>query len=209
MSLPAVETASLISFLSTLLNTPSPTGLSEPAITLVEQAMLEIPGWRVERTRKGALLATLPGERSDQPRALSAHVDTLGAMVKEIKPNGRLKMTQLGGYAWNAVEGEGCTIFTQDGKTCRGSILIDAASSHVYAKKVGETPRDEDHLEVRLDERSASADETRSLAFRWVISSPSTRGWRSTTVLSARAIWTIKQAWRAWLPRRVRWRKRV
>ncbi len=166
MSLPAVDNASLISILSALLNTPSPTGFTGPAIALVEQAMLEIPGWQVERTRKGALLATLAGERSDQPRALTAHVDTLGAMVKEIKSNGRLKMTQLGSYPWNAVEGEGCTVFKQSGKTCRGSILIDAASAHVYGKKAGETPRDEDHLEVRLDERSASADETRALGIQ-------------------------------------------
>lgn len=166
MSLPDIDNARLIAFLSDLLNTPSPTGFAEKAVALVESAMTEIPGWKIERTRKGALLATLAGEHDDQPRALSAHVDTLGAMVKEIKPNGRLKMTQLGGYPWNAVEGEGCTVFTLDGTGIRGSILIDAASAHVYGKKVGETPRDEEHLEVRLDERTTTADETRALGIQ-------------------------------------------
>ena len=37
------------------------------------------------RTQKGALTCTLEGLRDDKPRALSAHIDTLGAMVAEIK----------------------------------------------------------------------------------------------------------------------------
>ncbi len=166
MSLPEIDTDQLTAFLVELLNTPSPTGFSARAILRIEQAMAEIPGWKLERTRKGALLATLEGEHDNRPRALSAHADTLGAMVKEIKSNGRLKMTQLGGYPWNAIEGEGCTVFTVDGKAIRGSILIDAASAHVYGKKVGETPRDEEHMEVRLDARSLSADETRALGIQ-------------------------------------------
>ncbi len=166
MVLPDVDAAGLISFLTDLLNTPSPTGDSGRAVDLVEQAMGKIPGWTTERTRKGGLMATLAGERGDQPRALSAHVDTLGAMVKQIKANGRLKMTQLGGYAWNTIEGEGCTIFSRDGKTFRGSILIDTASGHLHGKKVSETLRDEDHMEVRLDERTTSAEETRALGIQ-------------------------------------------
>ena len=67
------------------------------------------------RTRKGALVVTWPGKRADARRALTAHVDTLGAMVKEIKSNGRLKLTSIGGFAWNTVEGEGCLVFTAAG----------------------------------------------------------------------------------------------
>jgi len=166
MNLPEIDTDHLLAFLVDLLNTPSPTGFASKGIDRIEQAMAEIPGWKLERTRKGALLATLEGERSDMPCGLSAHTDTLGAMVKEIKPNGRLKMTQLGGYPWNTIEGEGCTVFTNDGKAIRGSILIDTASVHVYGKKVGDTPRDEEHLEVRLDARTTNPDETRALGIR-------------------------------------------
>lgn len=166
MILPDVDTGGLISFLTDLLNTPSPTGNPDRAVDLIEQTLNEIPGWKTERTRKGGLMATLTGERGDQPRALSAHVDTLGAMVKQIKSNGRLKMTQLGGYAWNTVEGEGCSVFSQNGKVFRGSILIDTASGHLHGKKTSETPRDEDHMEVRLDERTSSAEETRGLGIQ-------------------------------------------
>ena len=35
-------------------------------------------------------------------RALTAHVDTLGGMVGKIKENGRLELTQLGGWIWNS-----------------------------------------------------------------------------------------------------------
>jgi len=90
-------------------------------------------------------------------------VDTLGAMVKTIKPNGRLSLTRIGGYAWNTIEGEGCTIFTRDGKRIRGSVLITAASSHVYGEKTAETKRSDETMEVRLDERVSKAEETRAL----------------------------------------------
>lgn len=163
MTLPTVDTAYLLDFLTGLLNTPSPTGYTDEAIRYTENALAAFQQLRLERTRKGALLVTWPGERSDHPRALTAHIDTLGAMVKEIKSNGRLRMTQLGGYPWNAVEGEGCTVITLEGKKIRGSILIQAASSHVHGAKTSSMARDAETLEIRLDERTASEEETRNL----------------------------------------------
>ena len=82
---------------------------------------------------------------------LTAHVDTLGAMVKEIKPSGRLKLTMVGGFRWNAVEGEYCNIHTADGKVYTGTILLHQTSVHVY-KNAGEAKRDDDNIEVRIDE---------------------------------------------------------
>jgi putative aminopeptidase FrvX len=94
---------------------------------------------------------------------LTAHVDTLGGMVKEIKSGGRLKLSRIGGYIWNTIEGEGCTVFTRSGRQVRGSILLTKASSHVFGGDVGEMKRDEDTLEVRLDARTLSAADTREL----------------------------------------------
>ena len=158
--LPAIDTYFLQEFLTRLLNTPSPTGFTALAVELVEQTLAVYPQVTLRRTRKGALLASLPGAANDHPRALTAHVDTLGGMVKEIKSSGRLKLTKIGGYAMNTVEGEGCTVFTADGRRYRGSYLLNKASSHVYGAAVNETKRDEDALEVRLDERVSSAAET-------------------------------------------------
>ncbi len=166
MSLPAIDQESLLSFLSDLLNTPSPTGLAEPAIAITEQAMQVFPELSLSRTRKGALLVCWPGERTDTPRALTAHADTLGAMVKQIKPNGRLLMTRIGGYAWNTVEGEGCTVYSASGRKLRGSILFELASSHVHSNKVNETRREDENMEVRLDERTTNPQETESLGIR-------------------------------------------
>ncbi len=163
MTLPQVDTPHLLNFLTALLNTPSPTGFSERAIDLVEEELKGYPELTLSRTKKGALLAVLPGRDDVTWRALTAHVDTLGAMVKEIKPAGRLKLTKIGGFAWNTVEGEGCWVHTRSGKAVRGSLLLHKASTHVHAAAVNDDKRDDDAMEVRLDERTTSADETRSL----------------------------------------------
>jgi putative aminopeptidase FrvX len=162
-TLPEIDESLLLRVLVDLLKTPSPTGFSEEAILLTEKAFSAIPGVKVSRTRKGALLATIEGERIDAPRALCAHVDTLGAMVKTIKPSGRLTLSRVGGYAWNTIEGEGCTVFTQQGRRVRGSVLITAASSHVHGAKTAETKREDNTMEVRLDEKVTSAAETAAL----------------------------------------------
>ena len=166
MTLPKIDTEYLLVFLSGLLNTPSPTGLAEPAIAFTEQALGGFPELELKRTRKGALVAAWQGEKTTAPRALTAHADTLGAMVKEIKSSGRLRMTKIGGYAWNTVEGEGCWVFASHGEPVRGSILFEMTSSHVHGTKVNETKREDDNMEVRLDARTTSQGETEALGIR-------------------------------------------
>lgn len=163
MNLPPIDTEYLLNFLIELLEIPSPTGYTGEAITFVEQALIGFSNLTLARTRKGSLVANWSGEIKDAPRGLTAHVDTLGAMVKEIKTNGRLKLTKIGGFAWNTVEGEGCKIFTRRGDTLRGSLLLDKASGHVHGNKVNELKREDDNMEVRLDARTASEQETREL----------------------------------------------
>lgn len=163
MTLPTIDTNFLLDFLTKLLNTPSPTGYTEAAIALVEETLRSFLELSLQRTRKGALLATWRGVQSDAPRALTAHVDTLGAMVKEIKDNGRLRLTKIGSYAWNTVEGEGCTIFTNHGERVRGSFLLQYSSSHVYGSQVNDLKRDDENMEVRLDKRTSARFETEDL----------------------------------------------
>ncbi len=163
MTLPKIDTACLLDFLVRLLNTPSPTGFAEPAVDLVEEELSAYPALKMGRTRKGALVAKWEVPGSTAPRALTAHVDTLGAMVKEIKPNGRLSISRIGGLQLNAVETEGCWVFTSRGGKLRGSLLVDTASGHVHGAKAAETVRNEEHMEIRLDARTMSAKETRNL----------------------------------------------
>jgi putative aminopeptidase FrvX len=152
----------LADFLLGLLNTPSPTGDAEAGIAYTERALREL-GLETQRTVKGALVTTLQGKSQSEPRGVTAHVDTLGAMVKEIKGNGRLTLSQIGGYAWNMIEGEGVTISTEGQGTYRGSVQLTKASSHVHGGAVNETKREASTLEVRIDARTSSAAETRAL----------------------------------------------
>ena len=166
ITLPKIDTDFMVQFLTELLNTPSPTGFTDSAVGYTERIVKEFPPIELARTRKGGLVATIPGKKSDSPRGLTAHVDTLGAMVKEIKSNGRLKLSKIGGYGWNSVEGEGCTVFTQNGEILRGSILLTKASGHVHGNQFNETKREDDTMEIRLDARTTTAEETEQHGIR-------------------------------------------
>jgi len=166
MPLPKIDTKYLTRFLVDLLNIPSPTGLTGDAIAFVEKELSAYPQLTLSRTRKGALVAKWEGTSSDAPRALTAHVDTLGAMVKEIKSNGRLSLTRIGGLMLPAVETEGCWVHTSKSGKVRGSLLSNAASAHVHGVKALETKRDEDGMEIRLDAKASDAQEVRDLGIR-------------------------------------------
>ena len=148
--LPEINQDYLLNTLTTLLNIPSPTGYTDQAMEYLEGLLGEFPSLKYRRNTKGALIANWPGESSKTPRGLTAHVDTLGAMVKEIKSNGRLKLTQLGGYTWNTIEGEGCTVLASGGETVRGTVLLNKASGHVHGVQGISMERSGDTMEVRL-----------------------------------------------------------
>jgi putative aminopeptidase FrvX len=164
MNLP-IDITRVIDFLTGLLNTPSPTGYREEAVQYVWSAIqpLNLPGLEMKRNRKGALIITLPGIADNAPRATSAHVDTLGAMVREVKANGRLLLTQLGGYAWQAVEGENVTVqMLSSAKKVRGTIQTITPSVHT-STEVREGKRDAERMEVRLDVKTSTKAETQAL----------------------------------------------
>jgi putative aminopeptidase FrvX len=150
---------------STLANIPSPSGNTEKVMAWVA-AELERLGVQHAKTNKGAVLATIPGENDDKHRLLTAHVDTLGAMVKEIKGNGRLKLALIGGFEFNAIEGEHCQIETDNGRVYTGTILSTKASVHVYGREAGKMERTEQNMEVRLDEKVKSKEEVLALGIR-------------------------------------------
>ena len=131
-----------------LLRIPSPTGFADDAIAWMKREV-EALGVPTRLTRKGALLWTL-GEGDHPARALAAHVDTLGAMVREIKKNGRLRLTMIGGYDWTSVEGEYCTVHAQSG-AITGTVVNTKQSTHVFGPEARDVRRDEKTLEVRLD----------------------------------------------------------
>lgn len=166
MPLPAINQEYMVDFLVKLLNISSPTGFAEPAIDFVEKELSQFGQLQLRRTRKGALVAKWEVESELPPVALTAHVDTLGAVVKEIKSNGRLRLSRIGGVEWPTVETEGVWILASSGEKIRGSVLVETASGHIYGQGMKDTPRDDDHMEVRLDVRTSSEKETRQLGIR-------------------------------------------
>ncbi|WP_080846143.1 M42 family metallopeptidase [Cytobacillus gottheilii] len=150
-----------ISTLVDLVSIPSPSGNTNEVIGFVEKFLQELKV-ETKRNRKGGLIATLPGKDDQNHRMLTAHVDTLGAIVKEIKPSGRLKLDLIGGFRYNSIEGEYCEIETSSGKKYTGTILMHQTSVHVY-KDAGKAERNQDNMEVRIDEEVHTAEQVRAL----------------------------------------------
>ncbi|MER2058772.1 MAG: M42 family metallopeptidase, partial [Niallia sp.] len=150
-----------LAVLEQLLNVTSPSGNTESIIQLMEKYLQEanIPTYK---NNKGGLIATIPGKITDKQRMLTAHVDTLGAMVKEIKPNGRLRLDLIGGFTYNSIEGENCLIETSTGKTYTGTILLHQASVHVY-KEAKTAERNQANMEVRIDEIVKNQEDVKNL----------------------------------------------
>ncbi|WP_248925610.1 M42 family metallopeptidase [Paenibacillus hamazuiensis] len=140
----------MLDILEMLLLTPSPSGFCHEIMGKVEQEAARL-GYAMTYTNKGCGVITIPGRRSDKVIGMSAHVDTLGAMVRSIKDNGRLRFTPVGGYMMGSVENEYCRVHTRDGRFYDGTILTTKPSVHVFPD-ARELKRDEAAMEVRLDE---------------------------------------------------------
>lgn len=139
---------------------PSPTSYTDDITDHIEATMKGL-NLTCKRTKKGALIVTKEG--MGDAVALTAHVDTLGGIVKAINDDGSLNYHRLGGGSWNAVEGENCHVITRDQKHIRGSILPIVASSHIYGVKSYDTPRNEDNMLIRLDEIVSSKEDVEKL----------------------------------------------
>ncbi len=148
-----------------LLNIPSPSGNTEKAINFVEKEFKTL-GIYTQKTNKGALIATMAGKNKDKEVTLSAHVDTLGAMVKEIKENGRIKFTPIGGYALNTIEGEYVTIESSSGKLYSGTVLTTKASVHVHGQETRELERKIENMEIRIDEKIYSKEDIENIGIQ-------------------------------------------
>lgn len=144
-----------------LLNIDSPTGFTKKAAQWVA-AEFEKLGFACKITEKGGVLVALGGENADDALLLEAHTDTLGGMVAEIKSNGRLRITALGGMNANNGESENVRIYTRGGKIFEGTLQLINASIHVNGD-YSETNRSFDSTEIVIDECVKNADDVRAL----------------------------------------------
>ena len=144
-----------------LLAIDSPSGFTTAAANWVEQFFTTL-GFPCVRTTKGGVLVDLGGVEQDNGLLLEAHADTLGAMVAEIKSNGRIRITNLGGMRAENGETENVRLYTRDGKVYEGTLQLINASVHVNGE-YGATKRSFDTTEILLDEDVKSAEDVRAL----------------------------------------------
>ena len=144
-----------------LLSIDSPSGYTDAAAEACLAAFRAL-GCEAWRTGKGGVVADLGGADEDDGLWLEAHLDTLGGMVSEIKGNGRLRISPLGGLNPNNAEAENCRIVTKFNGVYEGTLQLDNASIHVNGD-YSDTVRKFSCMEVVLDEDVKTADDTRKL----------------------------------------------
>jgi peptidase M42 family hydrolase len=156
-SLP-IDTDYLQLCLTRLLAIPSPTGFTD---NVVRECCAELKALGVpfELTRRGAIRAIVGGREPRGARAIICHLDTLGAQVKRVKPNGRLELVPIGTWSARFAEGARCSIMSDAG-AYRGTILPLKASGHTYNEEVDLAPIGWPHVEMRIDALSRTAEET-------------------------------------------------
>ncbi|MCO6057739.1 osmoprotectant NAGGN system M42 family peptidase [Pseudomonas sp. MOB-449] len=159
--LPEPDLAYLQKVLLEMLAIPSPTGFTDTIVRYVAERLDEI-GIPYELTRRGTIRATLKGRQSSPDRAVSAHLDTIGAIVREIKDNGRLALAPVGCWSSRFAEGSRVSLFCDSG-VLRGSVLPLLASGHAFNTQVDSLPVSWDHVELRLDAYSTTRADCESL----------------------------------------------
>ena len=157
-----------------LLAIDSPSGFTEKVTDYLCEEYKRL-GYKPVKTKKGGVLVEIGGKGNAV--LTMAHVDTLGGMVAEIKINGRLRLTKVGGLNANNIETENCRIYTLDGKVYEGTVQLTDASIHVngdYQK----SERTFDSVEVLLDEKVSSKEDVKALGIEngsFVCMDPRTR----------------------------------
>ncbi len=147
-----------------LLAVDSPSGYAHRAAQWVQNAFAAL-GFDAKLTTKGGVLVDLGGAGESDALLLAAHVDTLGAMVAQIKGDGRLKLTPLGGMNANNAETENVRVYTRDGKILEGTCQLCNASIHVNGE-YSNVKRSFDTVEVVLDENVCSAADAEKLGIQ-------------------------------------------
>ena len=144
--------------LKELIAIDSPSGYTDNASKYIFD-LLKSYGYQPEYTNKGAVKCALG---KNPTLAIAAHIDTLGAIVSGIKPNGTLSFSLLGGLSLTGAEGEYVKIVTHSGKIYTGTILINNPSVHANNEKE-KTERSIKSMHIRVDAEVYSKDDVEKL----------------------------------------------
>ena len=139
----------------------SPSGFTKEVADYVMEEYRAL-GYEPQLTVKGGVLVAMGGKKKKDAVMLEAHIDTLGAMVTEIKGNGRLKVSPIGGINANNAEAENCRVYTRFSGKYEGTFQLNNASIHVNGD-YNEEKRKYDAMEVVLDEKVKSKEDVEKL----------------------------------------------
>jgi peptidase M42 family hydrolase len=159
---PAIDRDYMLETLSALLAIPSPTGMTDAVVVFVLSKLDDL-GIPYKLTRRGAIRADLRGVQYSPDRAIVSHLDTLGAMVKNVRPDGRLDVVPIGTWSARFAEGARATVFGAGDTRVRGTFLPAKASGHVFNEEVDTQPISWENLELRLDAKVHSPAEVAAI----------------------------------------------
>ncbi|MBC8062051.1 MAG: M42 family metallopeptidase [Clostridiaceae bacterium] len=148
--------------LTEILNIPSPTGYTDKIMQYIKKD-LSSENILFTETNKGALIISINGNNDSYQRTFSAHVDTLGAMVKTIKNSGTLSLVPIGGFMMNSIDGENCTVSTLCGEDYTGTVQTIKPSVHISGDEARELKRSPENMQVILDEKVFSKEDVEKL----------------------------------------------
>ena len=161
-----IDEAWMLDVLMHLLRTPSPSGRTDAVMQLIGDVLDDI-GVPFELTRRGSLVAGIPGDSPTVDRALVVHADTIGCMVRALKDNGRLAVIPIGTFSARFAEGARVTLFVEEpDRTYSGTILPLKASGHAFGDEVDTQGVGWEHVEVRVDQRCHTRADLESLGIQ-------------------------------------------
>lgn len=149
MDEPRIDAADVSKHLLELLAIPCPTGFTDEIVRYVSTDLGRL-GVEFKIARRGTIFATIRGIDRAHSRVVVAHLDTIGATVAGLKPNGRLAIAPIGTWSSRFAEGGRVTVFSSDGAH-RGQVLPLLASGHAFNQQIDALPVAWKQVEVRLD----------------------------------------------------------
>lgn len=154
----------ILSTLKEIMSVDSPTGFSA-AINQKLTEILSSLDYAAKESNKRLIKVSVPGNDRKKKVAVSAHVDTLGALVRSFRPTEKSALPVWAVPFFLLLTGN-IAAFMRTGEECiRVPFLSNSCSCHVY-RDAGTLERNENTMYVRLDEEVNSASDVKSLGIR-------------------------------------------
>ena len=158
-----VDTDYLCEVMLELLRVPSPSGRTDAVMQIIEDRLATL-GVDISVTRRGVLRADLAGVTPGVRRAIVVHADTIGCMVKRLKPNGRLEVVPVGTHSARFAEGAHVSVLTDTmDRVITGTVLPLQSSGHAYGDDIDTQGVGWHQVEIRVDDPASSEADLRSL----------------------------------------------